>query len=87
MTGGSATIAVTNTTTSVFFRLWYFDGSADMRVIQNIQAVDIDNNEPVDVVYYTGDDLVQALSAIVSAAATYGDDTKYYNVLSVSLVF
>ena len=54
-------------------------------VTQTIQSRDIDNNEPVNVSYYTGSSLAKAMSAMGSAAAGCQDEDKFYTILSVAM--
>lgn len=61
-----------------------------MKVIQTIQSTDPFGTgavePPAEVVYYTGDSLAQAMSAMVDAAASSEDNSgKFYRVLSVNL--
>ena len=55
------------------------------KVVQTIQSREIDNNAPVEVSFYTGRSLAQAMSAMGSAAADCQDEDKYYTVLSVAM--
>lgn len=57
-------------------------------VIQTIQStLDPENNEPVEMRFYRGEDQVKALAALVSAGAHRDDDPHYYRVLSVRMDF
>jgi hypothetical protein len=55
-----------------------------MRVIQNITGLS-DTGETIDVDYYTGDSLAQAMNAMVMAAAASESRDKWYKVNSVRL--
>jgi hypothetical protein len=59
-----------------------------MKVIQTIQSLDPFNTgkiePPVEIPYYTGDSLAQAISAMVQAAAA-DEDEKFFHVLNVRL--
>lgn len=61
-----------------------------MKVIQTIQTKiqypeGDPYGDPVEVTFYTGEDKVQALAALISAAAA--EDTKYYRILDTRIVF
>jgi len=53
-----------------------------MRVTQTIQAPD---NAPVEVQWYTGDNMAKAISAMATALSDDGD-SPYYRVLDVRVV-
>lgn len=61
-------------------------------VTQMIQSADIDNNEPVQVKWYSGDSLAQAICAMTQAAAHHEEindsgipESARYSVLGVTL--
>lgn len=58
-----------------------------MTVTQTIQSTQPGVHEPVDMNYYRGDSLAQAMSAMASAAADHDNDSQWVRVLSVTLTF
>lgn len=58
-----------------------------MKVIQTIQSTNLlgstPPNEPVEVIYYSGDCLSDAMSAVVMAMADVAKPDRHYSILSV----
>lgn len=61
-----------------------------MKVIATIQGQLLTNGElpePVDMTWYNGDSLAEAIVAMGSAAVQYDNDTKYVRTLALRLEF
>lgn len=54
-------------------------------VTQTIQSTSIDNNAPVEVNYYKGDNLASAMGAMAQAVAAHAADPEWVRILSVRL--
>ncbi len=56
-----------------------------MKVIQTIQSTSLDGNEPVEVCFYTGDSVAQAMGAMAQAVADLERPDRWFRILSVRL--